>query len=320
MKAQKQNLSQVFSEFAGALHSVNSGCVDKAYDDEERAELKRQLIALYDLTATWKNVRAWNWGFDDEAIHHAIQEKLPHYNAADTDGFSEQLYYFVLHQIPTYIQAGQHVLEVGCGSGAGLNFLSRCHQETKFTGLDLSKVSIDSANRRLSRPPGLKYIHGDAESLPFPDGQFDAVICVESAHNYPDFGRFLSEVCRVLKPGGYLSIADLYTCDRFELASSLIKSAKGMSLVVEADISPWVKKAVRKRMDPGSLFRRTSREAFRFPIGPLNERAQMLAYGAEFVGVEDDFILNTVKRLTTRKSKTRLVFDRYHHHLLCREG
>ena len=43
-------------------------------------------------------------------------------------------------------------------------------------------------------------MHGDAESLPFADRSFDAVINVEASHAYPHFPRFLAEVARVLRP------------------------------------------------------------------------------------------------------------------------
>jgi len=51
-------------------------------------------------------------------------------------------------------------------------------------------------------------VQGDAESLPFADESFDAVINVEAAHGYPNFPRFLAEVARVLRPGGRFLYAD----------------------------------------------------------------------------------------------------------------
>ena len=51
-------------------------------------------------------------------------------------------------------------------------------------------------------------MHGDAESLPFADESFDAVINVEASHAYPRLSRFLAEVVRVLRPGGHFLYAD----------------------------------------------------------------------------------------------------------------
>ncbi|WP_373155955.1 class I SAM-dependent methyltransferase, partial [Mycobacterium marinum] len=57
--------------------------------------------------------------------------------------------------------------------------------------------------------PGLDFVRGDAENLPFEDESFDVVLNVEASHCYPHFSRFLAEVVRVLRPGGYLLYTDL---------------------------------------------------------------------------------------------------------------
>jgi ubiquinone/menaquinone biosynthesis C-methylase UbiE len=59
----------------------------------------------------------------------------------------------------------------------------------------------------------LAFQQGDAENLPFESNTFDAVINVEASHCYPDFPRFLSEVARVLRPGGHFLHADFRFAD-----------------------------------------------------------------------------------------------------------
>jgi ubiquinone/menaquinone biosynthesis C-methylase UbiE len=76
-----------------------------------------------------------------------------------------------------------------------------------YTGLDLNPASIDKC-RDKHKLPGLDFVQGDAENLPFPDHSFDAVVNVEASHQYPDFPRFLSEVARVLRPGGHFLYTD----------------------------------------------------------------------------------------------------------------
>jgi SAM-dependent methyltransferase len=56
--------------------------------------------------------------------------------------------------------------------------------------------------------PGLTFRQGDAQRLPFADRSLDVVINVEASHCYPDFPGFLTEVARVLRPGGHLLYAD----------------------------------------------------------------------------------------------------------------
>ena len=77
-----------------------------------------------------------------------------------------------------------------------------------YTGLDLNAAGIDFCRKRHNLP-GLDFVRGDAEDLPFADQSFDAVINVESSHCYPRFPRFLAEVARVLRPGGHFLYADL---------------------------------------------------------------------------------------------------------------
>ena len=76
-----------------------------------------------------------------------------------------------------------------------------------YTGLDFNPDGIEFAQKRHDLA-GLDFVHGDAQSMPFPDESFDAVINVEASHSYPHFGRFLPEVARVLRPGGHFLYAD----------------------------------------------------------------------------------------------------------------
>lgn len=107
---------------------------------------------------------------------------------------------------------GARVLEISCGHGGGASYLVRTFKPASYTGLDLNPVGVDFCRNR-HQLPGLDFIQGDAENLPFPDESFDVVINLEASHSYPNFRRFLSEVARVLKPGGRFAYADLRTHD-----------------------------------------------------------------------------------------------------------
>ena len=99
------------------------------------------------------------------------------------------------------------MLDIGCGRGGGAAFVFEHVGPRSLTGLDLAKTAIDNCRARYSRP-GLAFVTGDGEALPFPDGAFDAIISVESSHCYPDMRRFLGEAHRVLRRGGLLLLAD----------------------------------------------------------------------------------------------------------------
>jgi SAM-dependent methyltransferase len=149
--------------------------------------------------------------------------------------------------------------------------------------MDLSSAAIKSANARLARPGRLSFICGDAEHLPFGNGEFDAIINVESSHNYPEFPKFVAEVGRVLRPGGYLSMVDVMTGHRWSLVDNCMRSAAGMSLVESKDMSEDVRNSIRRRMAPNSLYRRVARGGSMFPISKLKEVQALLTGGAAFV-------------------------------------
>jgi ubiquinone/menaquinone biosynthesis C-methylase UbiE len=115
-----------------------------------------------------------------------------------------QLYHVTASQVDL---TGKRVLEVSCGAGGGASYIVRNLGPASYTGLDLNPASIDKCRER-HQLPGLDFVQGDAENLPFPDQSFDAVINVEASHQYPHFPRFLAEVARVLRPGGHFLYTD----------------------------------------------------------------------------------------------------------------
>ena len=139
---------------------------------------------------------------------------------------------------------GKKVLEVSCGHGGGASYLTRSFGAASYTGLDLNPTGIAFCKKRHSIP-GLEFIQGDACKLPFADGTFDAVINVEASHCYPDFPLFLSEVARVLKPGGHFQYADFRFNDNIPAWETAI-SACPLRLELMTDIGPCVIRGMEK--------------------------------------------------------------------------
>ncbi len=133
-------------------------------------------------------------------------------------------------------------LEVGCGRGGGAAFVVERFGVARLTGLDFSEKAITYARTRHT-DPRLRFVRGDAEALPFADASFDAVLNVESSHCYPDVARFVSEVLRVLRPGGRFLFADLrLRQDVEEMRRSFLDA--GFSIAEEEDITPNVVRAL----------------------------------------------------------------------------
>jgi len=145
---------------------------------------------------------------------------------------SIQLYHKVASGVPL---AGKDVLEIGCGRGGGAAYVNRTFIPRTMTGVDFSARSI-AFSLSYHRDDNLRFLHGDAESLPLEDRAFDAVINVESSHCYSSFGRFIGEVRRVLRPGGHFLIADFRTSRGSESIRKKM-TAIGFTLLHEENIT-----------------------------------------------------------------------------------
>ena len=153
------------------------------------------------------------WTFMNYGYKYKNQKTLNLTSKDESNRMFIQLYDYVASQIP--IKDGE-ILEVGSGRGGGSSFLSRYHHPKSITGLDYSKSAIKLSNELHGNVDNLFFKLGDAENLPFKDNTFDAVINIESSHCYGNMERLLSEVSRVVKPGGYVGWADLRAKDMFK--------------------------------------------------------------------------------------------------------
>ncbi len=104
------------------------------------------------------------------------------------------------------------VLEVGCGTGATLRQLARRDDfRGSALGVDHCRLFIDAANRFAQRENAadrLAFQMGDAHSLDFPPATFDVVIAHTLISHVTDPARVLSEMARVVRPGGTIVVFD----------------------------------------------------------------------------------------------------------------
>ncbi len=101
------------------------------------------------------------------------------------------------------------LLDVGCGTGTMIELLSKKYPDKHYTGLDITPKMIEVANAK--KIPNTQFVVGDSENLPFEPESFDAVICANSFHHYPNPQYFFNGVYRVLKPKGRLVLRDYTT-------------------------------------------------------------------------------------------------------------
>jgi ubiquinone/menaquinone biosynthesis C-methylase UbiE len=107
-----------------------------------------------------------------------------------------------IHSIAQFTRHdGKRVLEIGVG--AGTDHLNWAKANTDLYGVDLTDTAIETTKRRLD-VYGLKsnLQRTDAEKLPFQDNFFDVVYSWGVIHHSEDISKIISEISRVLKPGG----------------------------------------------------------------------------------------------------------------------
>jgi ubiquinone/menaquinone biosynthesis C-methylase UbiE len=160
--------------------------------------------------------------------------------------------------------AGDRVLDVGCGTG----YLTRrmavvAGPEGAVTGLDPSPSVLAYAQRKSRRGRGAPatYREGIAEALDLPDASFDTVVTSLMLHHLPEELRpvALSEMCRVLRPGGRLLVVEFrpptsrigrhlvhvglghaMAHHQVDLLNGLVADA-GLELRGSGDVRPWLR-------------------------------------------------------------------------------
>lgn len=100
---------------------------------------------------------------------------------------------------------GQRVLDVACGTGAlTIEAARRVRPDGNVVGLDRNEDMLAVARRK---DPAIEWQLGNAESLPFADGSFDAVVSQFGLMFFEDRVRAIEEMWRVVRPGGRVTVA-----------------------------------------------------------------------------------------------------------------
>lgn len=108
--------------------------------------------------------------------------------------------------------SGGKVLDVATGSGDFIDTLMKALKNYDcFVGIDISEKDLESAKKRFRDKP-VKLINMNAESLEFNDNSFDMVCMAYSLHHLERINKVLTEIRRVLKPGGNLIVQEEF-CD-----------------------------------------------------------------------------------------------------------
>jgi ubiquinone/menaquinone biosynthesis C-methylase UbiE len=184
-----------------------------------------------------------NYGYVPSAADDGLelapsQEHMRHYL---------QLYAYVVEALDV---TNKDLLEISCGYGGGADYVSHRWRPRSYVGLDLTEAPLRRARQRFGTG-GLAFMAASADRLGLAAGAFDAVICVEASHCYPNMRDFLDEVRRVLRPRGRAVLADYRPASALpELKADFVRS--GLVLLDETDITANVLRSLDETHDQRS--------------------------------------------------------------------
>ena len=127
----------------------------------------------------------------------------------------------------------RRIMDVATGTGDFAILACRELQPDTLIGTDISEGMMNVGREKVKQAhlsDKISFAREDCTSLSFADGSFDAVTVAFGIRNFDGLDKGLSEICRVLVPGGHLVILELSTPDRFPLFQSRDSAARQMYL------------------------------------------------------------------------------------------
>ncbi|NEN82356.1 MerR family transcriptional regulator [Paenibacillus elgii] len=194
LTAQKETLRQKLAHMEVVVKAINQaiGIMKNKSEDVEWSGLIELIHAVHSEK---------NWV---EQYHTAtrLQTRIQLYDKCSVNpiGWHRWLFGHLIEQ------SGCTVLEIGCGDGAlWARNMDRIPEAWRMTLSDLSHGMLEEARSSLGgRKTQFKFVVADVQDIPFHDEQFDTVIANNMLYHVPDMPKALSEIHRVLKPGGRL--------------------------------------------------------------------------------------------------------------------
>ena len=136
--------------------------------------------------------------------------------------------------------APQEVLDVATGTGDFALLACRLLHPRSLTGIDISEGMMQVGRQKAAEAGWAEHIRfqrEDCEALSFADASFDAVTSAFGVRNFEHLDKCLSEMCRVLRPGGHLVILELSTPERFPMKQLFSLYSKVAMPVIGRSIS-----------------------------------------------------------------------------------
>jgi len=140
----------------------------------------------------------------DRLVEHQLREEFNRWAEAGRGDEMEQHHLPIVEPMLTLIEfkPQDKVLDVGCGTGWLVRRMAPLVSAGLAAGVDVSDAMLRRAEALSAQLLNVVFARGGADAIPWDSGFFTKVLSVESAYYWPDPARGLSEIFRVLSPGG----------------------------------------------------------------------------------------------------------------------
>lgn len=138
---------------------------------------------------------------------------------------------------------GRYELGIDLATGPGFTAFAIAEFCETVVASDIAESMLDQA-RKIAAERGIENVRFepvDAQNIPYPESTFDIVTCRTAPHHFPDIGKFLSEVHRILRPDGVFLLCDTTTSEDPDLADwhQRAEAARDPSHVLAPSPSQW---------------------------------------------------------------------------------
>jgi SAM-dependent methyltransferase len=140
----------------------------------------------------------------DRLVEHQLREEFNRWAEAGRGDEMEQHHLPIVEPMLALIEFKPHdkVLDVGCGTGCLVRRIAPLVSAGLAAGMDVSDAMVRRAEALSAALPNIVFSCGEVDDIPWDSSSFSKLLSVESAYYWPDPAKGLSEIFRVLSPGG----------------------------------------------------------------------------------------------------------------------
>jgi len=207
----------------------------------------------------WKHI---NWGY--AKLNKDGSSIGPLEDLDEEKRFFIQLYHYLATGLGNWPNLeGKNVIELRCGGGGGIDYLTRYLKPNLCIGVDESSTQTEAAREGFKDNTKLRFYTAvdtldNLSSIPqINDERIDLALSVQSSMHVRDFHQFIQEVDKIVRPGGFFAFADMRLAEDWAQLERALESSS-MKIMKKENISNNVMLSLK--LDEVNKFRVVSRK------------------------------------------------------------